>query len=205
MTKPQTKSPFIVYPDFLSPAQCEQVIDDLNFLQPDYDPHGKPIRQVRHLDAANMLVYGKITPNVPSLETHYGFNYKGMTPVEFEWYPQGVGQELHSENSSYLRGKWVRTKLHDFTGVIFLKDHVDGTTIDTEFEMYGGRMEFPQHKFTVNPIRGTLIIFPSAPHFINTITPTLVGDNVIGRFHIHATTPHVYQPADFPGDYRTWF
>jgi len=50
-----------------------------------------------------------------------------------------------------------------------------------------------------------LILFPSEPHFINGTTPIHAGDSFQVRFHVAASEPFLYDPADFPGDYTTWF
>ena len=128
-----------------------------------------------------------------------------MERVQFEWYPQGSVGEAHAENSNFLRGKWLRTKQRDLTAVLFLSDYQDADTLEEEFEVYGGKLEFPQHKFGFNPMRGTLVVFPSDPHFINITSGVFVGDLFQARIQLAAQVPYLYQPQDFPGNYTMWF
>jgi len=200
------KSPFYVVQDFLSPLLCEQIVDDLNFNYPDRNVEDVPIKSMRSHDRSEEVIFEHLRPLIPKLEEHYGFEYRGTTTMMFEWYPQGCqGEKPHCENSSYMGKKWVRTKDRDLTGIIFLCDYQDCVPFDGDFEVYGGKVEFPQHQFGFNPNRSTLVLFPSEPHFINGTTPILAGDSYQVRFHIAASEPYLYDPADFPGDYTTWF
>jgi hypothetical protein len=99
----------------------------------------------------------------------------------------------------------MRLYNRDFTGVIFLSDYQEQVPFDDEYEVFGGKLEFYSHKFGFNPQRGTLIIFPSDPHFINATSPIQAGDLFQIRFHITCTQPYLYNPKNFPGNYTTWF
>ena len=152
------------------------------------------------------MIYERLLLLLPELQGHYELIYKGTHPVEFEWCPeQSKGIGAHSENSSYLRGKWVRTQARDLTAVLFMSEYQETVPFEQDYEVYGGKLEFPQHNFGFNPTRGTLVVFPSAPHFINLTTPIHVGDLFQARFHIAAKTPYLYHPQKFPGNYTTWF
>jgi hypothetical protein len=136
---------------------------------------------------------------------YYQQAYKGTERMQFEWYPEGCTSEFVCENSEFLRQKWLRTKARDFTCILFLSDYQEKIPFEQEFEVYGGKLEFVQHKFGFNPKRGTLIVFPSDPHFINITTPILAGDLFQVRIQIAAKSPYLYNPQDFPGNYTTWF
>ena len=76
---------------------------------------------------------------------------------------------------------------------------------DEEFECYGGELEMINHAFTINPSRGTAIVFPSNQYFINrTVTPEY-GDMFQMRFHVSCVDRMKYSPADYRGNYSTWF
>lgn len=200
------KSPFLVKQEFISPLLCEDIVDMLELTVPDIDLEEHPLRTVRMNERAELILFDYIEQIIPEIEDYYDLEYKGTEQMVFEWYTEECdGYEPHCENSSYIQKKWMRTKDRDLTGVIFLSDYQERVPFDNDFEVYGGKLEFAQHGFGFNPQRGTLIIFPSVPHFINNTTEVLAGDLYQVRFHIAAQTPYAYNPKLFPGDYRTWF
>lgn len=201
-----THSPFHIVQDFLSPKVCEQIVDDLQFYEPDFNPAGKPLASTKRNDKAEELIFDKVQSVIEDLEDRYqGFSYKGMEHVKFSWYPEEFeGSDPSCESSKFLRKKWVKVHPRDLTGVIFLSDYQETTPFDSEYECYGGKLEFPQHQFGFQPQRGTLVIFPSDPHFINLITSVYVGDLFTAKFHIASDTNYLYEPRNFPGDYRDW-
>jgi len=201
----KTVSPFYIKQEFLSPMMCEEIVDNLEFTIPDVDKDENPLHTFRYHELNQDAIFERMTPIIDEMERRFGFEYKGMTQMQFEWFPQGcIGEEVHCENSEYLRKKWLKTKERDFTVVIFLSDYRDKTPFDGDFEVYGGKLEFPQHGFGLNPERGTMVIFPSGPHFINATNEIIAGDSFIAKFHIAAKHPYLYDPAIFPGDYISW-
>jgi len=200
-----TKSPFFIVQDFISPMMCEDLVDTLEFTVPDVDKDDHSIPTYKTHELAERVVYERFLQLVPQLEEYYGIDYKGTERVQFEWFAQGSEGEMHAENSSYLRKKWLRTKQRDLTAVLFLSDYQEQASFDAEFEVYGGKLEFPQHNRSINPQRGTLVVFPSDPHFINRTSGVFIGDLYQARIQLAAKTPFIYQPQGFPGDYRTWF
>lgn len=199
------KSPFLVVQDFVSPQTCEDIVDMLELHAPDVDKDDKPILTIRTNETVEQVIYERFLQIQPQIEQYYNIEYRGMERINFEWYPQGSMGEHHSENASFLRGKWLRTKQRDLTAVLFLSDYQEAEAIELEFEVYGGKLEFPQHKFSFNPTRGTLVIFPSDPHFINITTPVFVGDLYQARLQIAAKNMYIYNPQEFPGNYTMWF
>ena len=200
------KSPFLVVQNFLSPLLCEEVVDDLHFLYPDTDLEGVPVKTAKGHERSEEAVFHKFTPHIPNLELHYNVEYRGTEPMLFEWYAQGCkGEKPHCENSNYESRKWVKIRDRDLTCVVFLCDYQEKTPFDSDFEVYGGKLEFAQHRFGFNPQRGTLIVFPSGPHFINNTTPILAGDLYQVRFHVATTQQYKHNPVAWPGDYTTWF
>jgi len=201
----ETKSPFYVIQEFISPQLCEHVVALLDWNEPDTNREGKPIKTVKSSERAQQILYERIINTLPEIQSHYGFTYKGTEDIIFEWFPSESCGTIQSENSSYLRRKWLRTKQRDITGVLFLSDYQDKIPFDNEYEVYGGKLEFPQHQFGFNPQRGTLIFFPSDPHFLNITTQIYAGDLYQARIQITAQTPYLYDARNFPGNYQTWF
>lgn len=200
-----TKSPFYIVKEFLSPYLCEEIIDIANFNVPDVDKEGNPIKSSKTNERASGIIYERLLRILPDIQTYYNFVYKGTEEMELEWFPELSKGEFLCGNSRYLRGKWLRTKQRDFTGIIFLNEYQDRLPFEQDFEVYGGKLEFVQHRFGFNPQRGTLVMFPADPHFINITTEILAGDLFQVRFHVAAHGPFLYMPNQFPGNYTTWF
>lgn len=201
----EVKSPFYIVENFVSPLMCEDIVDALELTVPDTDKDDKDVLTIKTSEIAEQIIYERMLQLIPSLEEYYGVTYKGMERVQFEWYPQESVGDMHCENSNFLRGKWLRTKQRDLSAVLFLCDYQETNQFEQEFECYGGKLEFPQHKFGFNPKRGTLIVFPSDPHFINTSTTVIVGDLYQARIQLAAQSPYIYQPQNFKGNYLSWF
>lgn len=200
------KSPFLVFRHLLSPKYCEQIVDNLDLFTPDYDHQGRPIPVIRHHEPSEQIIYSTIEPLIDSIHEYYQTDgHRGTERLQFEFYSQGTIGTVHCENSDYLRRKWVKTRDRDLSAILFLSDYNDDPPFDTDYEVYGGKVEFPQHHFGFNPERGTLIVFPSSPHFINAITQVIEGDLFIARTHFAAKSTYMYDPEMFPGDYRSWF
>lgn len=199
------KSPFIVYQEFLSPLICEDIIDLMDVTVPDVDPYGKPIPSIRHNEQAEKFIFERLKQLYASVITHYNIEYRGTEKMLFEWYPQGCTSPLVCDGSEFINNKWVRTRDRDITAVLFLTDYSEAAAFDSDYEVYGGKLEFPNHNFGFNPERGTVVFFPSTPHFLNTVSPIQVGDLFQVRIHIAAKSPFIYQPADFPGNFYSWF
>lgn len=199
------KSPFYVVENFISPLLCEDIIELCDFNVPDYNKDDRPIPTVRSCEHAEQIIYERLTMLFPELQAYYQLLYKGTERVQFEWFPQGTSGSAHAENSEHVRGKWLKTKQRDLSAVLFLTDYQDATPFEAEYEVYGGKLEFPQHRFSFQPKRGTIVIFPSDPHFINITTNVLVGDLHQARIQMAAATPYLYNPKNFEGNYTIWF
>lgn len=200
------KSPFKIYRNFLSPKLCEQFCDKIGFTDPDFDAiTNEPKKMVKFNDDIQLAIYSRLEMLVPELQKYYGFDYAGTEQIMVEWYAEGVTGKPLCENSNFVGKKWLRTRERDLSGVVFFSEYQDQPTFDSEYEVYGGKLEFPQHGFGFNPERGTMIIYPSAPHFINANAKILAGELYQARFHIAGKTPYLYDPSKFPGDFRSWF
>lgn len=199
------KSPFLVIENFLSPKNCEVIVDSLGFYSPDVDSEGDPLKMFRYNEKAEELIFDRLKPIIPQVMAYYDTEYQGTEQIIFEYLAEGTTSEPVCENSNYIRKKWVRTKNRDITGMLFLSDYNENAPFDNEYEVYGGKLEFPQHGFGFNPQRGTLVFYPSGPHFINANAAVVAGDLYQARIHIASLMPYLYNPALFPGDYRSWF
>lgn len=199
------KSPFIIYQEFLSPLLCEEVIELMNVTTPDFDPYGDPIPSIRHNNKSEEFIFDRIKQLYPKIQKHYNVEYRGTEKMLFEWYPQGTEDKMTCDSSEFINGKWVRTRDRDITAILFLTDYSKSAAFDSLYEVYGGKLEFPNHGFGFNPERGTLIIFPASPHFINVSSPVLVGDLFQVRINIATKRPFLYQPSEFPGNFLSWF
>jgi hypothetical protein len=201
------KSPFLIEQHLISPLLCEEIINDMEFFQPDIDIDGIPIKSVRHSEGYEDIILARFKHAMQlRMEKTFDVKYEGTTDMVFEIYPQDCeGEPPHGENCNHLRGKWVMTKEDSFTGVLFLSDHNDKPPFESDYEVYGGNLEFPQHDFNFNPERGTMVIFPSGPHFINATRAIAASNLYQVRFHIVTKDIYMYNPENFPGDYTTWF
>lgn len=199
------KSPFYVVENFISPLLCEDIIELCDFNIPDYNKDDHPVPTTRTCEQAEQIIYERLIMLLPELQAYYQLIYKGTERIQFEWFPQSTTGVAHAENSQYIRGKWLKTKQRDLSAVLFLIDYQDTTPFEAEYEVCGGKLEFPQHKFSFQPMRGTLVVFPSDPHFINLTSQVFVGDAFQARIHMAAQTTYMYNPSSFEGNYLSWF
>jgi hypothetical protein len=198
-------SPFYIVQNFISPKQCEMIVDNLGYYSPDVDKEGNPIKMMRHHEESEKIVYEKFAPLIPTLEKYYDFEHRGTESMTFEFHAEGVVPEAIADNSKWVKKKWTRTRDRDFSAVLFLSDYQEQLPFDSDYEVYGGKLEFLQHKFGFNPERGTLVVYPSSPHFINAISEIVAGDLFMARFYMAAQVPYQYLPENFPGNYLNWF
>lgn len=199
------KPPFFVMDEFLSPLECEDIINRSYFEFPN-TVNGVPVKSITQ----NLLTQNRVLPYlediIPELERYFGFEHGGILPLSIEYYPENCKQEgIRAENSMMKDGKWQRVNDHDFTGIIFLKDDSNERNFDDLFEVYGTKLQFPNHQFSFPPARGRLIVFPSAPNFVNSTISPKIGDTYQIRFQLVAIDPYKYDMNKFPGNYKTWF
>lgn len=198
------KSPFYIVQEFISPLMCEEIIDQLNFTVPDSDTSGNPIVTIKSDADYEAFLYGEFNNLKSSISAYYDRDHRATTEFSFQWYAQGSTGPMHAENAERAADKWMRVYDRDITCVLFLSDYQSQPPIDDEYEVYGGKLEFPQHGFGFNAQRGTLIAFPSDPHFINGITPIMAGNLYLVKFHIATDKPLYYDHKKFPGTYKDW-
>jgi hypothetical protein len=200
-----SKSPFFVVEGFLSPLLCEQILAHVDFSVPDFDVEDRPIKTMKTNELAETIIYQRLVDLFPTLEQYYGLEHKGTEEISFEWFPESSQGGFECGNAAFLRGKWLRVRPRDLSAILFLSDYQDKLPFEDDYEVYGGKLEFPQHAFSFQPKRGTLIIFPSDPHFINITSQVFAGDMFQARLHFAAKQTYLYQPTQFPGNFTTWF
>jgi len=206
-----SKSPFLILKELLSPLQAEDMISRLKHTIPNADQRGNPTVTLKGNVLSESRVLSVFDQLVPTIEKYYEFQTKTLTPFTFEWYPTGyVGQKATCEGSQLTnkRGqasKWHKVYDYDFTVIVFLNEYSDSNMFDERFEVRGGKLEFPTHGFGFNPERGTAVIYPCRPNFVNAVSPVEIGDLNIIRFHIIAKDEYAYDMNKFPGDYTKWF
>jgi hypothetical protein len=206
------KSPFTVVPDFLSPLQCEKIVNDIQIGSPDTDKDGNP----RKIERFNLFweqdIAERFRSIVPQIEERYDCEYRGLEKPLFQYYPENAkapAEQPGCENAKYVRKKWVQYKDVDLVGFVWLKDYNDNVPLDTRHEVFGGKLEFPVYNFSLCPQRGTLVLFPAGPHFITVISPIMLSDLYQIKLNVSinqkAGGRWFYQPANFPGKWQEWF
>lgn len=200
------KSPFLVYQGFLSAEECDKIAQQV-WVEPQVID-GVPEKVERYHEPSEDLIFEKFSALIPDVESHYsGFKYRGTEHMLFQQFPATGKQaeEPHAENAVYKRKKWVRVKERDLTGIIWLRDYRDEAPFDLDRHVYGGKLEFPVYNFGFQAQRGTLIIYPSNERFISLTTAVLVGTLHCVKVQVVGEGIWLYDPALYPGDFRTWF
>lgn len=200
------KSPFYIVDEFISPLQCEDIIERLDnrFTQKDNAGNILSIPKVNRL--TEMRVMPSFKELIPDLETYFDFKYLGTTKFIITWYPTGYNNtSTICDNSMRTREGWKRIFGYDFTCLIFLNDFRDSAPFDEYYEVKGGKHEYITHGFGFNPTRGTMIFHPSSPNFEYSIAPILAGNLNVIRFNVKAETEYEYNMNNFQGDFKTWF
>jgi hypothetical protein len=202
----KSRSPFIVIPDFVSPLTCEDIVDRLAITFPDVDENGRPKKSVMGNRLSQLRLSDYLGEVCDIVEDYYDVSLQGVQPLQFEYYPTGCpATQPLSENSIFTGGKWVRSNNKDFVGILFLSDYQDRVPFDPDYEVKGGKLQFPTHNFGFNPKRGMLVIFPGDEYFVYNTAGIDAGNLFQVKILMSADTPYVYNPNSFPGNYEVWF
>ena len=186
------KSPFIIKQDFISPLECEKIISNP--------------RDLRSVENA-------LSQLSPEIMSHYLANIREICVPEYERHfenPKNFVKQPGCENSNFLRKRWVMTKDIDLVGYIWLKEFNDNVPLDTSFEVYGGKLEFPAYGFSLKPQVGTLVLYPAGPHFITAVSPVLLGElnqiKVTIKLSEHDGSPWFFNPIKMESaKWQDWF
>lgn len=211
------RSPFLIYPEFISPKKCQEIVSNIEVKIADRDKDDNPIKMERHFDNGEEFIYQKLKEKIPEIESRYDSSFKGAEKMIFQFFPENqksAAENPGCENSKFLRKKWVKTKDVDLVAYLWLKDFNDTAPLDPRTEVYGGKLEFPAYNFSFTPQAGTLVIFPAGPHFITAISPILISSLYQVKINI-CLTPNdggnmwMYNPALYPvgkgGFISSWF
>lgn len=207
------KSPFLIFPEFLSPKVVSQITDLVRFIEPAVDKDGYPMVSTMTHETAEQLIYQRLQSELETIANHFNVDIKGIHHMTFNSCPEGgkgAAEAPHCENSHYTKRKWVKVKDIDLTAVLWLKDFQDRTPLDPRIEVYGGKLEFPIYNFGFQPQRGTMVVYPAGPHFISATSQVLVGSLEYVRINFTVRVKDseqiwLYQPENFKGDIRSWF
>lgn len=200
-------SPFYIVQDFLSNKQCEELLEYYKINTPNIDQYGEPIKleKIMTPSRGQLTIIEKLKTHIPSIEKRYNGIYEGTEQLVVSHYPENQNSKMAEapgcENSKYLKRKWLKFKDIDLTGILWLNEYNSEVPIDTRFEVYGGKLEFPQYNFSFVPQRGTLILFPAYPQFITCVSPILIGDLYQIKINIKLSKDGglwLYDPKHFP-------
>ena len=166
----------------------------------------KPIKTTKNHQRSEQVINERFDAISEQIGNHYSTVCSESTEVQFELFAQGYDScTAICDNSEFIKGKWKKTQDCDLSCVVFLSDYNNHPDFDDEYEVYGGKYEFPTHGFGFNPSRGLLLVHPSGPNFINGISSVYVGNYLHAKFFIKTETPFKYDPKLYPGDYKKWF
>jgi len=207
MSTPTVKSPFLVFQHAVPADVCNRIAGDV-YVVPDVNVEGEPQPMARNHLEAEELLFNYLKPVIPDIEAHFNIKYRGTERFTFQQFPVSNGkmaEQPHCQNAVYKRKKWIRINDRDLTGVIWLKDYQDEPPFDLKKHVYGGKLEFPVYNFGFQPQVGSIVIYPACERFISLTTSVLVGELQLARFNICGEGLWLYQPDNFPGDFRSWF
>lgn len=208
----KTKSPFLTFQYLLDSDLCDKIAKTVR-VQPLFNEEGFPQSNERYYEPIETDIFSKIQPLIPEIETHYNIKYRGTEHLLFQQFPVTgkLAEPPHCENAVFKRKKWIKVKDRDLTAIIWLKDYQETPPFDQKTQVLGGKLEFPVYNFGLQPQKGTMVVYPANERFISLTSSVLVGELQCIRIHIAGGTGEdgqgvwLYQPNNFPGDFRTWF
>lgn len=204
MQKNPVKSPFIVLENSISPLRCEEIVTAADFLMPDIDKFNKPIETTKIISEGNVDFKAIVGKHKSQIEQVYGIPILDVEPTRVVFTDSTVVPRPQCDNSTRIKNKWLQVHNRDLTVLTFLCDYNDKPPFDGDFEVYGGKIEFPSFGFGFNPVRGTSIIFPSGPHFTHVFSPVQVGEMYVAKTFITLQSTLLYSPNNFPGTWKEW-
>ena len=185
-------SPFYVIEDFISPFQCERFIS--------LNASGKS-QTIQKLNGGGIpLIENSFADHTESIQNRFNCILSESIDSTFiQLKENSTGGSTPPAIPGWMnsRKKWFRTENIDFVGIIPLKTFSSDVPMDTRFEVYGGKIEFQNFNFSILPERGSLILIPSAPNFIHSISPILFGTFEYIQILLSTTEPWVYNSELF--------
>jgi len=202
------KNPFLIVENFISPLLCETIIRDLKIdtAFPTVGQDGNPKSTIFASRLNSTRVMHEFDSVVEEMESRYDTEYMATHNLMFEWYPTKYKPtQLKTDGFMQKRDEgWVRYNLIDFTGLIWLNDFNDKPDFDPYFEVFGGNLDFPMFDINFKPRRGTLIVFPTAPNFANSVAPVEIGSLTQIRLQIRSERPYEFDKTQFEMNPDNW-
>lgn len=207
------RNPFIIIEEFVPPMYAEELIDSTYGLLTIDPLTNIPERTIITNPEFSEDIEEYLTTRieysglVELIERTHNVTIESYGDYEYHWYPEGFKTNLiECDAFQYSERKWYRVHDNrDFTCILMLKDYASGSTIDPDFEVYGGKIEMTNWNFSFNSARGTLICFPSCPRFCHHISEVELGEQNFIKFRLKATQPYVMDISDFSGNPTSWF
>lgn len=193
MTKP---SPFFIIEDFISPLQCEKILQ-ANVVKND-------IGSIRILNEGVVpVVRNSILDYKSEISNRFSAELSDDIKCLFVQTRENAGvPALRPQIDGWEapRRRWVKTKNIDLVGFIPLKTFCDNVPIDVDFEVYGGKLEMINFNFSILPERGSLILMPAAPNFMYAISPVNFGTLEFIKFYCRFEIPWTYDSSKFSSE-----
>lgn len=201
------RSPFFVIDELLSPLSCEQIVDEIDFNGFSVDPAtSKPTKTTLTNKRCDVLVEDALVQHIDAINRHFGVEVDDVLSIAYEWFPEGCASLPAAADGFTRMGRdWVRSSSEDLVAILFMSQYNTVAPFDSDFEVFGGKLEYPTFGFGFNPTMGSLIVHPAAPNFISTTSPVIVGDLFQARIRLSSRRPVRFDIRDYPGDFRTWF
>ena len=187
--------PFMILENLLSPTECDAIVSKLIKKGPYWDAavvsekkdEGKLNKKARNtmaftLDVEDVEKYKKIIEVIkPQIEDFFKIILGSTTGLQTLGYGKDHFYKLHTdnctpifENGEFIR--WSHTIPHrKITTILFLTESVQELKENDIGTFIGGQVKFhylkDQHGNTISvfPKKGTLIAFPSGPHFSHSV------------------------------------
>lgn len=201
------RSPFFIVSDALSHLGCETLIESLDPSPILLHPVTKlPVKTNLHGRYLEPMVDDTVASIRAEFENHYNITIADVKNVTVEWYAEGAATTAASIHTHTLRNQqWTKASQTDFIGLIFCSEYNARPPFDSDYEVYGGQIDFPTFRVQFKPVMGTMVIFPAAANFIWGVTQPAVGDLFLVKFDIVCTQSYQYdRQRHFSTDYRTW-
>jgi hypothetical protein len=200
------RSPFLVLEQFISPLTCETIVDIVDFDTPNMDEKGLPVPSTLSSETLHTLLADDLLDCSEYIEEYFDVKIRGIHPIEVEIFPEGCpATNPVCENSAFIANEWRRMNNKDFVAILFLNDFREKVPFDPDYEVMGGKLQFPTHGFGFNPKRGTLVVFPGNENFIRSTSTIQVGQLHQVVFRFTCDRDYVYNKSQFPGNYEVWF
>lgn len=164
------------------------------------------MKTVRQNAKATAVVEDMLLNHADLIDEHFGVTVASMEQAWLEWMPTNMVPDTASlPTHNLVNNTWVKIKNVDLIAVVFLSQHNTKAPFDSDFEVYGAKLEFPTFRFGFNPQIGMAVVFPAAPNFLYGNSRPHIGEGFQVVAELTCTTPFRYDPRNFPGTHKDWF